>query len=140
MSCFRQQQTDLNDKTCLVDTLKNMGFNPQVNEQKVTVRGHGSETKKAEIILRKEDLKDGGDIGFSLTKDGSYSLVGDEYVLRNSRHKLTAFSKELKVQYADTKVRRLASNANLMFIGVRSIEKDGKQIRQMQFKPMTIGA
>lgn len=137
MSCFRATQTQMTDQECIVDALKTMGYDPQVNEEKVKVRGHGSETKKAEIILRKEDLKDGGDIGFNKTADGSYSIVGDSYVLhKNNMDKL---NKTLKVTYAEAKVRKIAKSKNLWFNGFKEYtNSEGMKIRQLQFRPLGV--
>lgn len=121
MSSFRQQTTEMNDQKCLEDTLKGMGYKPQVNAEKVNVRGHGNETRKAEVILRKEDLKEGGDVGFSKDKTGNFSIVTDTYVMRNGFN-LDKFTKEVKMKYAETKIRRTASAAGLTFL--KKVEND----------------
>lgn len=115
MSSFRQQTTEINDAKCLEETLKKMGYKPVVNSEKVSVRGHGSETRKAEIILRKEDLKEGGDVGFSKDAKGNFSIVTDTYVMRNGFN-LDKFTTEVKQSYAKTKVRKAASSAGLTFL------------------------
>lgn len=121
MSSFRSQETSINDQQCLVDTLKTMGFKPEVNEEKKSVRGHGSESRKAEIILKKEDLKEGGDVGFAKGKDGNFSIVTDTYVMRNGFN-LEKFSKTLKQSYAETKIRKVAGTNGLTFL--RKIPKE----------------
>lgn len=129
MSNFRQQQTEMNDAKCLEDTLKGLGYKPQVNATKVPVRGHGSENRKAEIILKKEDLSQGGDIGFSKDAKGNYSIVTDTYVMRNGFN-LDKFTKEVKQKYAETKIRRIAAANNLTFL--RKVD-NGQGGYRMQF-------
>lgn len=105
----------MNDQTCLVDALKAMGHKPVVSDKPQQVRGHYNETRTAQIILKKEDLKDGGDIGFEKdAKTGNFSIVADTYVLRNIDYpKLT---KEVKLKYAETKIKKQASVAGLTFL------------------------
>lgn len=134
MSCFRTQNTEMNDKVTLCDALKSLGYKPEVNDKKESVRGHGSETYKAEIILKKEDIGDGGDIGFSMGKDGKYNVVGDEYVLRKSDHKLSAITKQVVPAYAVAKAKKIAKNAGMEFIGYRQVTKNGKPVQQLQFR------
>ena len=136
MSCFRTQTTQMNDATTLCDALKSLGYKPVASDTKQTVRGHGSETFKAEIVLKKEDLADGGDIGFSLGKDGNYSLVGDEYVLRSAKNKLSAVAKQVVPAYAVAKAKKIAKNAGLEFIGFRKVTKNGKPVQQLQFRAL----
>lgn len=115
MSSFRTQETNINDAQCLTDALKAMGYKPEVNKEKVGVRGHGYESRKAEIILKKEDLKEGGDVGFAKGKDGNFSIVTDTYVMRNG-FQLEKFTKEIKQKYAEVKIRKQAATAGLTFL------------------------
>lgn len=115
MSSFRQQTTEMNDAKCLEETLKKMGYKPVVSNEKQSVRGHYNETRKAEVILRKEDLKEGGDVGFSKDAKGNFSIVTDTYVMRNGFN-LDKFTKEVKQNYAKTKVRKTAAAAGLTFL------------------------
>lgn len=90
MSVFRNMTTNLKDKACLETGLKSLGYNPVSTGQKQQVRGHGSEKLMADIVLKKEDTKLKGDIGFDLQKDGTYSLVFDTYVVPLSQKTLTS--------------------------------------------------
>lgn len=115
MSSFTQRTTEMNDARCLEDSLKSLGFKPQVSQEKQKVRGHYNETRSAEIILKKEDLKEGGDVGFEKGKDGNFSIVTDTYVMRNGFN-LEKFSKEVKQKYAETKIRKVAQTNGLTFL------------------------
>ena len=115
MSSFRQQTTDINDQKCLEDALKTLGYKPSVSTDKQQVRGHYNETRKAEIVLKKEDLKEGGDIGFEKGKDGNFTIVTDTYVMRNGFN-LEKFTKSVKQAYAEKKIRKSAMGAGLTFL------------------------
>lgn len=115
MSSFRSQTTEMNDVNCLSDALKSMGHKPVVSSEKQPVRGHYNETRKAEVILRKEDLKEGGDVGFAKDAKGNFSIVTDTYVMRNGFN-LDKFTKEIKQKYAETKIRKTALANGLTFL------------------------
>lgn len=120
MSSFRQQQTEMNDAKCLEDALKGLGYKPSVSTEKQNVRGHYNESRKAEIVLKKEDLKEGGDVGFSKDAKGNFAIVTDTYVMRNGFN-LEKFTKEVKQKYAEVKIRKQAAAAGLTFL--RKIEQ-----------------
>lgn len=123
MSSFRQTQTEINDAQCLEAALKGMGYKPSVAATKQKVRGHYEESRSAEIILKKEDLKEGGDVGFSKDSKGNFAIVVDTYVMRNGFN-LEKFTKDVKQKYAETKIRKQALSAGLTF--VKKIDtKDG---------------
>lgn len=109
MSSFREQKTEIKNQDALVKALENMGYKPEVNETKKQVRGHYNENRQAEIILKKEDLKQGGDIGFSLGADGNYGIVTDTYVMKN--FDLSKFTKSVKSEYAIAYSKDLARKA-----------------------------
>lgn len=114
MSSFRQTQTEINDAKCLEEALKGLGYKPSVSATKQNVRGHYNEGRQAEIVLKKEDLKDGGDIGFSKDAKGNFSIITDTYVMR--KIKMESFTKEVKQKYAEVKIRKQASAAGLTFL------------------------
>lgn len=115
MSSFRSQTTEMNDARCLEESLKSLGYTPSVSEQKQPVRGHYNETRKAEIILKKEDLKEGGDVGFAKDSTGNFSIVTDTYVMRNGFN-LDKFTKDVKQKYAETKIRKTAAANGMTFL------------------------
>jgi len=119
----------MSDQKCLEDALKTLGFKPSVSTEKQQVRGHYNETRKAEIVLKKEDLKEGGDVGFEKGKDGNFSIVTDTYVMRNGFN-LEKFAKSVKSAYAEKKIRKAASAAGLTF--VKKIENPNGSYK-MQF-------
>lgn len=115
MSSFRQSTTEINDQKCLEEALKGLGYKPSVSSDKQSVRGHYNESRKAEIVLKKEDLNQGGDIGFEKGKDGNFTIVTDTYVMKNG-FKLETFTKDVKLKYAEVKSKKLAAQAGLTFL------------------------
>lgn len=115
MSSFRSQETQINDQKCLEDTLKGMGYKPSVSTEKQNVRGHYNESRKAEIVLKKEDLNEGGDVGFSKDSKGNFAITVDTYVMRNGFN-LEKFTKDVKARYAETKVKKVAQASGMTFL------------------------
>lgn len=113
MSSFTQKKTTITDKTALIKTLEDKGYKPVAHEEKQTVRGHGTERLKAEIILKKEDLKQGGDIGFNKKADGTYEVVTDVFVMRNGFN-LNKFTEEINRDYTKTHIAQELRKKNLV--------------------------
>ncbi len=103
MSNFRNIQTSIKDSQCLQSGLKNLGYDPQSNGTKQVVRGHGSEKLYADIILTKESLKLGGDVGFNKKDDGTYELVYDSYVAKLNKEE---FLTKVTQAYGKAKVKK----------------------------------
>ena len=131
MSFFRKQTTSINNQTTLIKTLKAMGYNPVEHEEKVPVRGHGSETRKAEVILRKEDMGDGGDIGFTKDKDGNFEMVTDTYVMKKINQ--ADFIKKLNVEYGIIRAKDIAKQRGYQLLTSKAVTKDGVTKQVMTF-------
>lgn len=131
MSSFRQQTTQINDQKCLEEALKGLGFKPSVSDTKQSVRGHYNENRKAEVILKKEDLKEGGDVGFNKEKDGNFTIVTDTYVMRNGFN-LEKFTKQVTQKYAEIKLRKQASQAGLTFLKKLDLPNGGFRMQFVQ--------
>jgi hypothetical protein len=115
MSSFQQRKTTISDQAALCEALTKMGHKPVSQDNKQPVRGHYNETRKAEVILKKEDLKQGGDVGFTKTADGTFEIVADTYVMHG--FDLGKFQKELTQEYAAAKVMKQAKVAGLTMTG-----------------------
>jgi hypothetical protein len=122
MSFFREMKTNLTDGQCIVDALKQLGYKPVVNASAANVRGHYNENRKAEIILKMEDIQDGGDIGFKKGTDGNYTIVGDTYVLH--KIKMNKLSEEVTQRYGEVKSMKIARQRGFTFKG-RQVQTDG---------------
>jgi uncharacterized protein DUF1257 len=103
MSFFKSINTKINDAECLQAGLKELGYSPETDGTKQQVRGHGSEKLSGEIILKKEDTKYRGDIGFDKKTDGTYSLVYDSYVVPIKQQE---FMDKVTAAYAKAKVKK----------------------------------
>lgn len=133
MSNFRTQSTEMNDAKCLEDTLRGLGYKPSVSETEQNVRGHYNETRKATIILKKEDLKTGADVGFSKDSKGNYTVVADTWVLNQNKFKLEDFVKKVTTGYAVTKAKRIALQNGFEFLGMKEVTVNGKVHTKLQF-------
>jgi hypothetical protein len=121
MSYTKTQQTQMTDQSTLCEALKNLGHKATVQEPG-TIRGHYNErsSQKCDVVLRKEDTKRQADIGFTKSKDGSYTLVTDTYVNRDLEgKKMTEFVEGLFVEYNKVKVRKVAKSVGATFLGER---------------------
>lgn len=126
MSVQRKQKTDMNDKSSVVQALKDLGYKPVVQDKK-KIRGHADELSDegCEIVLRKEDTVDtkgnkrGADIGFSQQADGSFTVITDTWV--NKDINIEEFSKTVKVAYVKAHGRKIAKKNNLVFKGERTL-------------------
>jgi hypothetical protein len=127
MSVIRQQKTDISDQGCLVQGLKDLGFNPTVQEP-APIRGHYKELSKEKcgVVLRQEDTKNSSgafrkaDIGFAKQADGSFSIVTDTYVNSDLKD-LKEFSAKIKVAYVKASSRKVAAKAGLVYKGTTKL-------------------
>ena len=103
MSVFRNMQTTIKETKSLEKALINLNYKPCNTGIEQEVRGHGKEKFKADIVLKKEDTKLKGDIGFKKGKDSTYSLVYDTYVISM---KQAEFLNTVADEYAKVEVKR----------------------------------
>ena len=136
MSAYREQETSLNDKDCLVESLKEMKLrsgsacDPQVHEKPVNLEGyHGDKRKQtAEVVIaRKQVGGSSNDIGFTRGEDGNFKAIISDY---DSSYYNQKWMKELKKKYAEKKTMKLAGSAGLFYKG-RTVTENGKV--QLQF-------
>jgi hypothetical protein len=115
MSVTRKQQTNIKDKACLVEALRDLKFNPTVQEP-AAIRMHASEMSKdkCEIVLRKEDTGRKADIGFAKQKDGTYSIVTDTWV-NSDLANLEKFEAQVKVPYVKRLARKTAAKNGIVY-------------------------
>jgi hypothetical protein len=103
MSVFRKINTKIKDAKCLESGLKKLGYSPVSSTEKQIVRGHGREKLSAEVVLRMEDTKLKGDIGFNKQEDGTYNMVYDSYVVKINQND---FLGKVVDEYAKAKVKK----------------------------------
>ena len=80
MSHFTRVRTVLRDVSVLAAALKEIGY-PQVevHERPQRLKGWGSQTAQAEVIVRRENIPGHayGDFGFARQPDGTFAVVID---------------------------------------------------------------
>ena len=81
MSKYSINQTVLREEKCLVETLKEMGYEVEVHPEGAPLNSYYAEqeAKIANIIIRRQHLRAAyGDIGFTRQPDGQFAMVKDE--------------------------------------------------------------
>jgi len=124
MSEYHAQKTEYKDGACLVEALKDQGYN-EVEVHEVATQlfdWHGRKTSyldktgdKANIIVRRHIV--GGaanDLGFRKTVDGTYEAIVSQY--DSGKHN-TQWFKELKKKYTERVDMKTASKNGLKFLG-----------------------
>jgi len=113
---------EFKDEGLLVDALKNMGYNPQVNEEAVEIKGYyqNEKKKKAHIVVSKSQVGGYAGVGFERIKEGGFKMHID-----NMDHNKFGTGK-LKQHYSEATVMKAVNkNAKFSFKN-RSTTKDGK--------------
>ena len=81
MSKYGVSITEIREEKHLVETLREMGYHPEVHHEAVPLNSYYSEqeAKLANIILRREQVPGAyGDVGFARQPDGRLTLIADE--------------------------------------------------------------
>ena len=80
MSHFTQVRTSLRDADVLAEALHELGYpEVEVHRRPQRIHGFGSQTREAEVIVRREHITGPvyADIGFARQDDGSFAAVMD---------------------------------------------------------------
>lgn len=89
MSEYHVIDVEFKDEQCLIETLKEMGLNPEVHENGTTITsGYSSVKPKAHIVVRRKAFGGYGDVGFERIKDGFKLHVDDYDYGRGGRDKI----------------------------------------------------
>ena len=103
MSAYKTIKCSFKDKDTLLESLKNIGWNPVVYEEKHNLMGYVNDVRneKAEIIVPKSDISlASNDLGFSFDEHNSeYIMICSEYDL----HK--GVGDKVKQAYAITAIK-----------------------------------
>lgn len=123
MSAYTQQETQITDAEILKECLKEKGYGQveHTAEPQPLVDFQGRQTKyldktgdKAEIIIRRKYVSGAAnDIGFKKMADGTFAAVISQY--DKGRHN-AAWMDDLKKNYAEKKIRKVASVNGLTFL------------------------
>ena len=135
MSAYNEIETQFSDRDCLVEALREMGYQPQVSETPQNLEGyHGDKREqKAEIIIPRRQVGSvSNDVGFKKNPDGTYTAIISDY------DKSTNFNmkkqKQLKALYAEKMAIKQAKKNGLKFMGKKTTtNKEGKPVQRLQF-------
>lgn len=124
------------DKDCLVEALKELGYQPQVSEKPQNLEGYQGDARaqKAEIIIPRRQV--GGasnDVGFKKNEDGTYTALISDYD-KGSNFGVKK-QQELKRLYVEKHAMKQAKANGLKFVGKKTVNdaKTGKPVQRLQF-------
>lgn len=99
MSHFTTVKTQYTHKRLLIQALKNLGLTVTEHSTPVRLNTRWNDQATAHLVVSREQLNSGVDIGF-LWQDNAYQLLVDDYELRQSSCQFPNFKQDLAVQYA----------------------------------------
>ena len=127
MSQFCEVETEYNDPECIIEALKELGYEPEVHDVAVPLHGYKGDKRKqtAEIVIpRKQMGSASNDLGFQRQADGKYKLIISEYDIRQKRFD----EKKMKQEYAAKKIYKTARTRGFRVVSERR-EKNQIHIR-----------
>jgi len=136
VSSYNEIQTIYSDQQCLIEAIKELGYQPQVNEKPQHLEGyHGDERQQtAEIIIpRKQVGGASNDVGFKRNADGTFTAIISDY------DKSATFNakkqQQLKVAYTEKVAMKQAKGNGLKFVGKKTVTdpKTNKPVTRLQF-------
>lgn len=123
MSAYTEQETQINDADLLVECLKEKGIaEVEKHDTPKNLVGFQNDKReqKAEIIIRRKHVGSASnDIGFAKQSDGTFKAIISQF---DSRKYSTQWMNDLKVKYAEKKIRKVAKANGLTFV----TKKEGK--------------
>ena len=121
MSAYKIIQCSFKDQKTLIDSLKNLGYEPVVYKEKHHLKGYQDDVREqlAEIIVPKQQISSvSNDLGFT------YSVEQDEYVMICSHYDAhKGVADKVKQSYALTAIKS-ALKQNKFTINSEIIQKD----------------
>lgn len=126
MSEMQKVKVNFNDQAMIVESLKEMGFVPQVHEEAVQIRTYyASQERKANIVIPKEQFNGMADAGFERTSDGSYVFHVDDYDWGKNNRLAKIDLKKIKHNYTKVKIKKHVSQTTDYTLIGEEIEEDG---------------
>ena len=125
MSEYHEIDIGLKDQECLVKTLEELGYKPQIHADAVALEGYQGDKRKQKahiVIPRSQVGRASNDVGFE--------LVNGEYILRVSefdKNKKKLRPNQLKQLYAKYKVEKTISRKSTKYkLKSKTVDADGR--------------
>jgi len=124
VSEFKLIETEFKDGDVLVESLKEMGYNPEIHETPVNLYGYKGDKRqqKAHIVIPRRQVG-------AASNDVGFEKVGDKYKLHASQFDSAWREgikiKKLKMTYSEKKVMKIVKKTNRFSFKSRQ-EKEGK--------------
>lgn len=127
MSAYVNVKTNITDLTCLIEALKEFGWEPVIHEEAAPLTGYTGDVRKQKahvIVPRKQIGRVSNDLGFLRNGDGSYSMVISQYdqvhiPTSKGLKDLQAFQGAVTQKYA---VSKAMANAKKLGLSIQSQE------------------
>lgn len=135
MSKFEQLKTSMTDGTYLVEALREMGFDPQVDWNGQVLRGYGGTSwpERAQVIVPKRQLAGAlADIGFVRDPAGVYRVIIDD-MDRQYTNFNDAWIGRVAQTYKEKQTIAAARAKGYVFKGREVIESQGARKVRLRF-------
>jgi len=133
MSEYTKVDIGFKDKNCLVKTLEELGYKPQVHSESIQLKGYrgDSRVQRAHIVIPRSQVgAAANDVGFELV-DGEYVMHVSQY--DKTKKKLNP--NRLKQLYAKYKVKSTVSRkSNKYRIKSEKVDKEGRIKIKLSFR------
>lgn len=129
MSEYHEVELEVTEKSCIVDALKDLGYQPEVHENAVPLHGYQGDRREqmANIILPKSQVGSASnDIGFEKV-NGKYVLRISEFDVSTKRFNEKEFNKNYKKHVV---LKKLSKNRKFRKKSVTN--KDGKIVIKLK--------
>ncbi len=123
MSEYVRVKTQFKNRGCLLAALKDCGCSEIEEGTSISLRGYQS-GRTAQLVIRRQSIGTTADIGFTLGKDDSYSLIVDS----DDRSKVNAKLRLLNARYSQQMVSHLAKINNYSVVSQSKAEGKTKII------------
>jgi hypothetical protein len=125
ISEYHEVEIKFKDENILLESLKEMGYNPKVHNEATSLYGYQGDKReqKAHIVIpRKQVGGASNDVGFERTKKG-FTLHASEYDKQwRSGNKI----KTLNKTYTEKKLKKVVDGSIKYNISNRAVRKDGR--------------
>jgi Protein of unknown function (DUF1257) len=131
---MKQELPKINDRNLLKQALATLGYAFEEHEQPISIRGYGEETlqTRCELVLTREKMGLGADIGFHQEPDGSFTLISDSYANPNLQAFMAALKRTYEEEKAIARARQMGFHVQSRGQWVKRGEEQYLQLRVTQ--------